>query len=87
MFGSRILALTEDGTHLLVWDMASQGKLESIITLIAQAAYTAPIELVNSIEFEADFTATHVLHPATYLNKVIVGSSQGDLQLWNISTG
>jgi U3 small nucleolar RNA-associated protein 21 len=30
------------------------------------------------------FTATSILHPATYLNKVLVSSSQGNLQLWNI---
>lgn len=27
------------------------------------------------------------MHPATYLNKVLVGSQQGELQLWNIRTG
>ncbi|KAI0031820.1 Utp21-domain-containing protein [Vararia minispora EC-137] len=36
------------------------------------------------IEFENGFTAAHVMHPATYLNKVVVGSAEGSLQLWNI---
>ena len=27
-----------------------------------------------------------ILHPATYLNKVLVASSQGSMQLWNIRT-
>jgi U3 small nucleolar RNA-associated protein 21 len=44
------------------------------------------VELLSSIDFDPDFTATCVLHPATYLNKVLVASSQGSLQLWNIRT-
>lgn len=41
-------------------------------------------EVQAVIQFESDFTATQMLHPATYLNKIIVGSSQGTMQLWNI---
>ena len=40
----------------------------------------------SSISFDPSFTATSILHPATYLNKVVVASSQGSLQLWNIKT-
>jgi U3 small nucleolar RNA-associated protein 21 len=32
----------------------------------------------------SSFTATHLLHPATYLNKILVASQQGSMQLWNI---
>ncbi|XP_042008397.1 WD repeat-containing protein 36-like isoform X2 [Salvia splendens] len=32
------------------------------------------------------FTPSCIMHPDTYLNKVIVGSQEGSLQLWNIST-
>lgn len=39
-----------------------------------------------TIQFDIGFTAAVVLHPATYLNKVLVASSEGDLQLWNIRT-
>ena len=45
------------------------------------------LELVNSIAFDPEFQATRLLHPATYINKIIVASSQGGVQLWNISTG
>ncbi|KAF8831110.1 hypothetical protein HHX47_DHR1000096 [Lentinula edodes] len=38
----------------------------------------------TTVEFDNDFTATSILHPATYLNKVLVSSSQGAVQLWNI---
>ncbi|KAJ7961683.1 WD40 repeat [Quillaja saponaria] len=32
------------------------------------------------------FTPSCVMHPDTYLNKVLLGSEEGSLQLWNIST-
>jgi U3 small nucleolar RNA-associated protein 21 len=44
-------------------------------------------ELDNEIVFHSSFTATTIMHPATYLNKVLVGSQEGELQLWNIRTG
>jgi U3 small nucleolar RNA-associated protein 21 len=47
----------------------------------------SPAELDSTIEFEIGFTATLILHPATYLNKVLVSSSQGSIQLWNIRSG
>ncbi|KAF8809021.1 Utp21-domain-containing protein [Phlegmacium glaucopus] len=43
-------------------------------------------EFVANIAFDPGFTATSILHPATYLNKVVVASSQGGMQLWNILT-
>ncbi|KAL7423168.1 rRNA-processing protein utp21 [Cryptotrichosporon argae] len=44
-------------------------------------------DLTNEITFHASFTATDMVHPATYLNKILVGSREGELQLWNIRTG
>lgn len=46
----------------------------------------ASAELDNEITFHSSFTATTLMHPATYLNKVLVGSQEGELQLWNIRT-
>ncbi|KAJ7905685.1 Utp21 specific WD40 associated putative domain-containing protein [Mycena olivaceomarginata] len=65
IFGAQVLALTEDGRRMLLWDTSS-GDLDS------------------TIEFDVGFTATSILHPATYLNKVLVASGQGDMQLWNV---
>ncbi|KAL0578699.1 rRNA-processing protein utp21 [Marasmius crinis-equi] len=67
IFGSRLLALTENGDRLLCWD-TSDGSFQ------------------NTIQFDIGFTATSILHPATYLNKILVSSSEGDLQLWNIQS-
>uniref|UniRef100_A0AAR2KZN0 Small-subunit processome Utp21 domain-containing protein n=1 Tax=Pygocentrus nattereri TaxID=42514 RepID=A0AAR2KZN0_PYGNA len=33
---------------------------------------------------KASFDVSAVMHPSTYLNKILFGSSQGSLQLWNI---
>ncbi|KAK1946757.1 WD repeat-containing protein 36 [Phytophthora citrophthora] len=42
------------------------------------------MELVDNLSFPVGFTPTVMLHPDTYLNKIVVGSEQGALQLWNI---
>ncbi|XP_071586251.1 WD repeat-containing protein 36 isoform X1 [Heliangelus exortis] len=37
------------------------------------------------VDFDkATFTVSAILHPSTYLNKILLGSEQGSLQLWNI---
>lgn len=36
---------------------------------------------------EGGFVPTALAHPPTYLNKVVVGSEAGALQLWNVRTG
>jgi U3 small nucleolar RNA-associated protein 21 len=48
---------------------------------------TASGDLDNEITFHSSFTATSIMHPSTYLNKVLLGSREGELQLWNIRTG
>lgn len=36
---------------------------------------------------EGGFVPTALAHPPTYLNKVLVGSESGAMQLWNVRTG
>jgi U3 small nucleolar RNA-associated protein 21 len=43
-------------------------------------------ELYGSFSFGDSFQPTVILHPSTYLNKILVGSNEGILQLWNINT-
>ncbi|BET00960.1 Utp21 specific Hypothetical protein associated putative domain [Nesidiocoris tenuis] len=43
-------------------------------------------QLTASIPLSSDFTVTALVHPQTYLNKVLMGSEQGGLELWNIRT-
>jgi U3 small nucleolar RNA-associated protein 21 len=47
---------------------------------------SSPDELHTTIEFDASFTATQIVHPSTYINKVVVASEEGSLQIWNIQT-
>lgn len=84
IFGPQLLALTEDGRHLFAWVTQSCG--EHSISRPQKYAEQPTTELVSTIAFDPGFTATCFLHPATYLNKILVGSSQGSLQLWNIRT-
>lgn len=44
------------------------------------------LDPVGHILLEGDFSPSCLMHPDTYLNKVIVGSQEGSMQLWNIST-
>ncbi|KAG9103326.1 hypothetical protein FRC06_011382 [Ceratobasidium sp. 370] len=44
------------------------------------------LELQGKLTFSNGFTAAHMLHPATYINKVLFASSDGSMQLWNIRT-
>ena len=46
-----------------------------------------PAELYSEIHFHSDsFLVTCAVHPVTYLNKLLLGSAQGQLQLWNLRT-
>ncbi|KAL4707333.1 hypothetical protein ACJJTC_019871 [Scirpophaga incertulas] len=39
------------------------------------------------LQFNSDhFKITAICHPPTYLNKILLGSQQGQLQLWNVRT-
>ncbi|KAJ8492909.1 hypothetical protein OPV22_014630 [Ensete ventricosum] len=43
-------------------------------------------EPVGHILLDDKFSPSCIMHPDTYLNKVLIGSYEGQLQLWNIST-
>lgn len=47
---------------------------------------TKHLEAVACIQLEDGFLPSCIMHPDTYLNKVILGSQAGSLQLWNVST-
>ncbi|XP_063634058.1 WD repeat-containing protein 36 [Cydia splendana] len=38
------------------------------------------------LKFQDGFTVSTICHPPTYLNKILLGSKQGPLQLWNLHT-
>ncbi|KAJ4454932.1 putative U3 small nucleolar RNA-associated protein 21 [Paratrimastix pyriformis] len=43
-------------------------------------------EIMGEIPFPDDFAITGLLHPDTYLNKVLVASGDGRLEIWNLRT-
>ncbi|KAJ3134339.1 WD repeat-containing protein 36 [Geranomyces variabilis] len=43
-------------------------------------------EYYNEITFPDTFRVTAVVHPSTYVNKILLASQQGSMQLWNIRT-
>jgi len=84
LFGSQLLALTEDGRRMLMWE-TSEGGRRCSFHLESPCSFE-PTAMSSTIQFDLGFTATSILHPATYLNKVLVASSEGHMQLWNIRT-
>ncbi|XP_010263396.1 PREDICTED: WD repeat-containing protein 36 [Nelumbo nucifera] len=70
LFGEHILSVDVKG-NLFIWAFKEVNQ------------NLAPI---THILLEDKFNPTCIMHPDTYLNKVIIGSQEGSLQLWNIST-
>ncbi|XP_024982989.1 U3 small nucleolar RNA-associated protein 21 homolog [Cynara cardunculus var. scolymus] len=70
LFGEHILSVDVEG-NVFIW--AFKGADENL----------SP---VGHILLDSEFTPSCIMHPDTYLNKVILGGQDGSLQLWNIST-
>ncbi|KAL9250535.1 WD repeat-containing protein [Drosera capensis] len=70
LFGEHILSVDAKG-NLHIW--AFKGIEEHL-------------EPVGHLTLEDGFTPACIIHPDTYLNKIIIGSQEGSLQLWNVST-
>ncbi|XP_038219221.1 WD repeat-containing protein 36 [Zerene cesonia] len=64
------------GVHLISIDR------ENVLKLFDIKDETEFLEL----KFGENFSVTTICHPPTYLNKILLGSKQGELQLWNIRT-
>jgi U3 small nucleolar RNA-associated protein 21 len=71
LFGEHVLSVDSDG-KILIW--AFKGLDDQNILPSGQ------------MFLEEKFSPSCLMHPDTYLNKVLVGSHEGSLQLWNIST-
>ncbi|MCO5584790.1 hypothetical protein L7F22_038722 [Adiantum nelumboides] len=69
--GDHILSIDSEG-WIFVWETTNLEK------------EAAPL---RTICVEEPILPTCLMHPDTYLNKVIVGTEEGSLFLWNISTG
>ncbi|XP_050665502.1 WD repeat-containing protein 36 [Leptidea sinapis] len=75
--GATIHKILPFGIHIISVDESNVLKVFDI------KDETEFLELKFSLE---TFTITTLCHPPTYLNKILLGSKQGQLQLWNIRT-
>lgn len=91
LFGNTLMALSSSGRRMYVWDVPPYVKPASKDPEAgAEAAEDEEEEEVTpytTLEMPQGFTATKLVHPASYLNKVVVGSKEGELAVWNIRTG
>lgn len=65
------------GPHLISIDESNVLKMWNI------KEETMFLELFFSI---STFQISAMIHPATYINKILLGSQQGEMQIWNINT-
>ena len=66
--------LTASPSQLRVWDVS------------ALCAGNTDAALLQSMDMPPNFRVTGVVHPPTYLNKVVLASDDGRLAVWNIRT-
>lgn len=70
LFGEHVLSVDVEG-NMFIW---------------AFKGIDQPSAPVGHIMLDDKFSPSCIVHPDTYLNKVLLGSQEGSLQLWNIST-
>jgi U3 small nucleolar RNA-associated protein 21 len=101
LFGNTLVALSSTGRRMYVWDVPPYTKPASKDPLAKDGADVEDVAGSETdeeeddrtvtpyatLEFPTGFTATKVIHPASYLNKVVVGSKEGELAVWNVRTG
>ena len=75
ILGDFLLSLCQDGM-MKTWSMMNR--------MGTDTEEVATIDLKVLQDVSTPFLPTAILHPDTYLNKVIVASSSGHLDLWNI---
>ncbi|OLL22595.1 U3 small nucleolar RNA-associated protein 21 [Neolecta irregularis DAH-3] len=79
IFGDFIVAAT-DRDHLVTWKIKSRG--------IRHLRTPSKCEEIHShVGLKSNSQITVLEHPSTYLNKIILGKSDGTFEIWNIKTG
>lgn len=85
----REVAAYETEDEALLGQLIVFGDYVVALAADGHAAYVwslATNELLQTLDL-AGWTASCVVHPATYLNKVVIGGADGSVQLWNVRTG
>lgn len=78
VFGPQLLAVDQSNT-LFLWDIDSE---ELILTIPFSTENSSG---QNEGDRSGQFEISALLHPATYINKILFGSRNGSLQLWNVA--
>lgn len=73
--GEHILSLDKEG-WIFMWEATNVG-----------TSTEASVVPVGKIRLGDNVSPRCIMHPDTYLNKVLVGSDDGSFYLWNINTG
>ncbi|KAA1479648.1 Utp21-domain-containing protein [Dentipellis sp. KUC8613] len=73
--GSNLASILVFGSQILV--LTEDGKRFIAWKAVEQA-------FQYQMTFAQGFIATHMIHPATYLNKILFAGNTGELQIWNI---
>ena len=96
-FGMHLISVDESGA-VKVWDTEAERRLCLIILQYLYIYIIACIchmvitrfsvsDVYLDLTFDPkSFKITALLHPSTYLNKIVFASKQGAMQLWNIRT-
>eukprot|EP01018_Ginkgo_biloba_P020289 Gb_24979 [translate_table: standard] len=77
---AKVILLLSFGQHVISVDQ------QCCILIWTVAELNQTLEPIGQIQLGDKFSPSCIMHPDTYLNKVLIGSEQGTLQLWNIST-
>lgn len=86
------LISSDCGGDVIVWDVQGGGECVRRGRWGADCSAVTHHALLHAdiylqLKFDPlSFAVSAIMHPSTYLNKVLLGSSQGALQLWNIKS-
>ncbi|KAG5513227.1 hypothetical protein PMAC_001597 [Pneumocystis sp. 'macacae'] len=79
-FGGYLTTYT-DQNYLTVWNIHLQGNLWPLFNI-----YVDISEIYTEIEIDKKSSVLCMIHPVTYLNKLVLGKIDGTLEIWNIRT-
>ncbi|ORZ39490.1 Utp21 specific WD40 associated putative domain-domain-containing protein [Catenaria anguillulae PL171] len=86
LLGDYLLGLSDDN-QLTVWDLSTPKADDDDEDMDKPSEPVANDNKVYStVQFGSNFSTSCFMHPHTYLNKVLVGSSEGTMQIWNVKT-
>ena len=95
------VVVCERGREVSRWESPSEVGVGALLQLLVIGPWVVALhagnalrvwdaatgKLTTEVAFAQAFQATVFAHPATYINKVVVGGGDGRLQLWNVATG